>query len=194
MHHGRHGIIARGVVQIRIVRDAELVAQFLGSDEGEQDDVGEDAAHEDADDFAVVVALRFDALGADEGGEGEAFADCAFDGGGGGGDEVAELVGCADDEGAEGAGGEFHEVDGDDAPGALHAELLEEGGGHDLVAAGEGVRVEEGAADDGDEDDAETTAEDLGGVADDCASGHGAEIRDNLSDGDGVGGEFELVL
>ena len=156
------------------MRDAELMAQFLGTGEREDDDIGEDAAHEDTNHFTVFIPFGHDALGADEGREGEAFADGAFDGGGGGGDEVAELVGCADDEGAEGARGELHEVDGDDAPGALDAELFEEGGGHDFVAAGEGVGVEQGAADDGDEDDAEAATEDLGGIADDSSAGHGA--------------------
>ena len=42
------------------------------------------------------------------------------------------------------------------------------------MAASESVRVEQSTANYGDEDDAETAAEDLGGVADDCAACHGA--------------------
>lgn len=44
-------------------------------------------------------------------------------------------------------------MDWDNAPGTLDAELLEEGGGNDGFAGGERVRVEECAADDGNEDD-----------------------------------------
>ena len=65
-------------------------------------------------------------------------------------------------------------MDGNDAPSSLDAELLEEGGGDDVLAADEGVWVEEGAADDGDEDDAEAATKDLAGVADDGPAGHGA--------------------
>ena len=85
-------------------------------------------------------------------------------------------------------------MDGNHAPGALDAELFEEGGGGDRVAAGEGVGVEEAAADDADEDDAEASSEDLGAVPDYGAAGHGAEVGDHLRDGHGVGAEFVLVL
>lgn len=54
-------------------------------------------------------------------------------------------------------------MDGDDAPSALDAELLEEGGGYNPFGGSEAVRVEEGATDDGDEDYGEAAAEDLGG-------------------------------
>ena len=84
------------------------------------------------------------------------------------------MVGSAYDESAEGAGREFHEVDGDDAPCALDAELFEEGCGHDSFAAYEGIWVDQCAADDGDEYDAEAAAEDLGGVADYGAACHSA--------------------
>ena len=53
-------------------------------------------------------------------------------------------------------------MDGDDAPGALDAELLEEGGCHDTLVADECVGVEDGAADYGDEDYGEAAAENLG--------------------------------
>jgi len=52
-------------------------------------------------------------------------------------------------------------VDGDDAPGTLDAELLEEGGGDDGCAAGEGVGIEQDGADEGDDDDGEAAPEDL---------------------------------
>lgn len=103
------------------------------------------------------------------------------------------MVGGSDYEGAEGAGGEFHEVDGDDAPCPLHAELLEKGGGDDGMARGEGVGVEEGTADDADEDDGEAASEDLGGVADYGAASHCAQVSNDLGNSYCVGAEVKLV-
>ena len=80
-----------------------------------------------------------------------------------------------------------------DSPRALHAELLEEGGGDDGVRGGEGIRIEQGAADDAHNDDAEAAAEDLAAVADQSAAGHGTEIGDDLRDSDSVGAEAELI-
>lgn len=54
-------------------------------------------------------------------------------------------------------------MDGDDAPGALDAELFEESCGDDLFGGGEAVGVKEGTADEGDDDYGEAAAEDLGG-------------------------------
>ena len=85
-------------------------------------------------------------------------------------------------------------MDGYNAPSALHAELFEKSRRHDFLAADESVRIEQSAADDGDENDAESSAEDLRRVADDGAAGHGAEVGDDLRDGDGVGGEIVLVF
>ena len=104
------------------------------------------------------------------------------------------MVGCPDYKRAEGAWGKFHKVDGDDAPCALDTELFEEGSGHDFLAANKGVWVEQGTADDGHENDAEASAEYLGGVADYSAAGHGAKIGDYLSYSDGIGREIVLVL
>lgn len=84
-------------------------------------------------------------------------------------------------------------MDGDYAPCALHAELLEEGGRDDGFATGVGVRVQQGTADDRDEDYGEAAAEDLGGVADHGTAGHGAEVCDYLGYGHGVGAEVVLV-
>ena len=97
-------------------------------------------------------------------------------------------------EGAEGSWGKFHEVDGDDPPGALDAELFEKGRGYDFGVADVRVGVEDGAADDGDDNDGEAPAEDLRAVADDRAACHGAEVGDDLGDGDGVSGELVLIL
>ena len=85
-------------------------------------------------------------------------------------------------------------MDRNDAPCPLHAELFEERGCHDLVCADESVRVEQRAANDGDEDDAEPAAKDLRAIPHNGPAGHGPEISDDLGDGDGVGGEVVLVL
>ena len=79
-------------------------------------------------------------------------------------------------------------------PSTLHAKLLKVSRRDDLGAVGESIRVQEGTSDDGDENDGEAAAEDLRSIADDGATGHGAEVGDNLGDGDLVGGEAELVL
>lgn len=85
-------------------------------------------------------------------------------------------------------------MDWDYAPCSLDAELLEECGSDDGVAAGEGIWVEQSTADDTDEDDGETTAEDLRAVSDYRSSSHGAEVGNDLCYGHCVGAEIELVL
>ena len=188
VEHGRDGLVTGGFGQVPVVRGAEHAAAVLGTDEGQENDIGVDAAHEDADDDAVLIALGL-ALGW----EGEAFANRRFDGRGGGGDEIAELIRGPDDEGAEGAGRQLHEVDGNDTPGALHAELLEEGCRDDALATDEGVRVQKGAAENGDDDDGEAATEDLRRVTDERAACHGTEIGYDLSNGDGICREIVLV-
>lgn len=84
-------------------------------------------------------------------------------------------------------------MDRNDAPGALDTELLEEGRCNHCVGAGEGVRVQKRAADDANEDDAESSPEDLRAVANGRAASHSSQISHNLCDCDGVRGEFELV-
>jgi len=103
------------------------------------------------------------------------------------------LVGGTHDEGAEGSRGELHQVDRDHAPGALDAELLEEGGGDDGVAGGVSVWIQKRAADDRDEDYGEAAAEDLRAVPDYGAARHGAEVRYYLRDGHGVRAEIVLI-
>lgn len=186
--NGSDGLLTARFRQISVVHGVEDTAAVLGTDQGQDDDIGVDTAHEDADDNTILVPLDL-ALGWER----EAFAHGGFDGRGGRGDEVAELIGSADDEGAEGAGRQFHEMDGDDAPGALHAELLEEGGRDDGLATGEGVWVQKRATEDGDDDDGEPTAKDLRRVADECTASNGTQIGDYLSDGDGIRREVVLV-
>lgn len=142
----------------------------------------------DADDQSVVVAsglaLRW---------QREALTNGGFDGRRCRGNQVSELVGSTDDEGTEGTWGQLHKVNWNNTPGTLDAELLEEGGGDDGLAGGEGVWVEESTTNDGDNDDTEATTESLRKVTDSSTTGHGTEVCNDLSDGDGVGREVVLV-
>lgn len=63
-------------------------------------------------------------------------------------------------------------MDGNDAPCTLDAELLKECGCDDRAGGSVGVRVEESASDDGDEDDGETTAKYLRTITDYCTASH----------------------
>ena len=196
---GLCGVVVSQVVvgdldHVGVVLNGEVPGAALGADEGQEDDVGVDAAHEDADDLAVVEAAGdLAGLGVAQGRQWEALAQRRLDGAGGRRGQVAQLVRGADDEGAERARRQLHQVDRDHAPGALHAELLEEGGGDDGVRGRECVGVEQAAAQDADDDDAEAAAEDLRAVAHHRAAGHGAEVRHHLGHRHGVGGEAELV-
>ena len=95
--------VASGLGEIAILLGVHAAAAEFGADEGEEDDVGEDATHEDADDEAVFVTEDF-ALGW----EGKSFANAGFDCGGGGRDQIAELVGGPDYKSAETTGCELH--------------------------------------------------------------------------------------
>jgi hypothetical protein len=177
--HSRHILISSNI---------EVPAAVLRAHEREQDHVGIHAAHEDADDETILVPRHLSFRR-----ERELLADGGLDGRAGRRHEVSELVAGADDEGTEAAGGQLHKVDGDDAPGALNAELLEEGRGDDGVAAGEGVGVQQRAAEDTHDDNAQPAAEDGRAIANECAARHGAEVGDDLGDGDAVGAEVVLV-
>lgn len=172
-----------------VVSDVKALAQLLGAKDGQDNDVGVDAAHEDADDLAVVVAGNALCGGR----QGEALANAGLDGGRRRGDEVAQLVGGADDKGPKGTGRQLHQVDGDDAPGALDAELLEKGGGHDGRVVHKSVWVEQSAADNAAADDAESTADGLAQETNERSSSHGTQVGHNLRNGDLVGAEGELV-
>lgn len=87
----------------------------LRADE-KQDDEREDGDNFEAGDGPLIA---------------DAVAQGVFDGVGGRGDEDAELIGEAGHEAARGVGGEFVEMHGDDAPGALHAGLHQEGSNHE---------------------------------------------------------------
>lgn len=175
--------------RVVIVSDVEALAKLFGAQEGQDNDVGVDAAHEDADDLAVVVTNNALCSGR----QGEALANAGLDGGRCRRGEVTQLVGGTDDKGSEGTGGQLHQVDGDDTPGALDAELLEKGGSHDGGVVHKGVWVEQGAANNAAADDAESTADGLAQEADKGSASHGAQVGNNLRNGDLVGAEGELV-
>lgn len=104
------------------------------------------------------------------------------------------MVGCADDKGAEGAGGQLHEVNGDDTPGALDAELLEECRGHDGLAAHKTVGVEQRRTDDAAANNAKPSPQRLRREAHDRTAQHRTQVRHDLCDGDLVLAKLELVL
>jgi len=107
--------------------------------------------------------------------------------------QVSKLIRSSHNESPETAGTELAEVDRNDAPGSLDAELFEEGGGDDAVIADEAVRIQQGATNNTDKDDTEPTSEDGTAISNDCASEHCAEIGDNLCDGYLVRGEAVLT-
>ena len=67
------------------------------------------------------------------------------------------------------------------APGSLHTELLEKSGGDNSIARGVGIWVEEGTADDANENDAESAAKDLRRITDHDTADHGTDVGDDLS-------------
>lgn len=174
---------------VLVVGHIEALAKLLGTQEGQDEDVGVDAAHEDANDLAVVVAL-----GARGGGwQGEALANGCLDGGRGRRHQVTELVSGTDDEGSESTGRQLHQVNGNDSPSALHAELLEESSGHDGRVVHKGVGVEQSTADNAADDDAEATADRLAHETNNGTASHGAQVSNDLGHGDLVGTESQLV-
>lgn len=84
-------------------------------------------------------------------------------------------------------------MDGNHTPGALHAELFEEGCGDDGLGARERVRVQECSAEDADDNDAEASTEDLGAVSDGGSASHGSQVCNDLGHCYCVGREFELI-
>lgn len=85
-------------------------------------------------------------------------------------------------------------MDGHDSPGALDAELFEEGDCDDACVADVGVGVQEGGADHADYDDGDAPAEDLADVAYCHAASYGADVGDYLGHGEGIAGKSVLVL
>ena len=161
---------------------------IFGPEESQREKIDIDTSHENTYNLAVIIPLL--SMGAI--GKRESLANGGLDGGAGARNQVTQLVARADGEAAEGGGGQLDEVNGDDAPGALDEELLEEGGGDDGARGDEGIGEEEGSAADAAGEDAETTAEDLGGEADAGAAEDGAEVGRHLGGSDHVRREAEL--
>src|SRR4051812_9788208 len=81
----------------------------------------------------------------------------------------------------------------DDPPSTLDAELLKVGWSYDAVAGGEGVGVQQGASNNGNDDDGETTTENGGAIANNSTASDGAQIGNDLGNGDSIGAEVVLV-
>ena len=79
-------------------------------------------------------------------------------------------------------------------PGALNTELLKESRGDNALAGNKGVRIQESAANDTHDNNTESSTEDLTAETDNSTTEHCAEVGDDLSDGDRIGTEIELVL
>lgn len=99
-HNMVHRIPSRSLLRILIMRNIKLATQMLGANKRQHDNVGIHAPHEDADDFAVVVAtgaaLRL--------AEGETLANARLNGRRGRRNEVTELVRRSYDKSAESSG------------------------------------------------------------------------------------------
>lgn len=182
--------LAQALGGIVVVGHVELVAEHFGAEEGKQDSVGVYAAHKDANDLAVVVA----GLAALARRQREALANGGFNGGRRRRHQVTQLVRGTNHKRAERTRREFHQVNGNHTPSTLHCELLEERGGPDILGAQEGVRVQQGTADNANDNDCQAAADRLADEAADGTASQGAEVGNDLCDGDLCLGEAELVL
>ena len=112
-------------------------------------------------------------------------------------EQVAELVGEAGEDGADGGGGKLIEVRGDDAPGALDHELHQEaaeaeeqegvGSGACGGDCGWGPEGDHGDGEEGGDGDGAAAAEALGEGATGDAAGEGAEVAKDSERPTGVG-------
>lgn len=122
--------------------------------------------------------------GAEPGGEG------GLEQGVAGGDEVAALVGEAGEGGADRGGGEFAEIGGDDAPGALDAELDADGAdGEPEGGVGERPQRQEGQGEEGGQRDAVLAADLLRQHAEEQAADDGGDVVEHHDQRDGGVGQ-----
>mgnify|MGYP004500289211 CR=1 FL=1 len=177
--HSRHVLISS---------DVKVPPAVLRPHKRQQNHICIHGAHEDANHQPIAVAAHV-ALGRQR----EALANRGLNRRRRRRNQVPQLVARADDKGPERAGRQLHQVDWDDAPRALDAELLEKRGRDDGVGADKGVRVQQRGADEAHDDDAEAAAEDGRAVADEGAAGHGAQVGNHLRHGHAVGREVVLV-
>jgi hypothetical protein len=82
----------------------------------------------------------------------------------------------------------------DDTPCTLYTKLHKKGSCNDPIITDIGVWVEHGGASYTHDDYAESSAEDLRRVAHYRATKHGAEVSNDLGDGDSVGGKVVLIF
>ena len=144
----------------------EVVAETLGTQKDDHNEIRIDTGHENADHLAIIVTLR-NALGR---GKWEFLPNLGFDGGTGGRNEVTKLVRRSHHKRADRARGQLHQMDGDDTPCALDAELFKEGSSHNRLGGNVGIWVQQRASDDTDGDDGESSAKDLAGPAAESAA------------------------
>jgi hypothetical protein len=180
---------AKRLCSVLIVDNSHITTLELGSDDSKNNNISVDASKEDTDDLSVVVALSLVKRR-----QRELLADLGFNGGTCAGCKVAKLVSGTDNKGSESARRQLHEMDGDDTPSTLDAELLEESSCDDGLGRGEGVGVKEGTTDDASHDDSKTATEDGRAVTHGGSSSDSTKVSNNLSDGDRVGVELVLVL
>lgn len=103
------------------------------------------------------------------------------------------MVGCANDKGAEAAWCELQEMDGDDPPGALDEELLEEGHCSNSWSVDMGIRVQERASGKTGDDDGEPPAQHLAAIPCDGTAKNSTGIGNDLCHSDFVGREAMLA-
>ncbi|KAI2020504.1 hypothetical protein LOZ48_006543, partial [Ophidiomyces ophidiicola] len=166
----------------------ELAAALLGPDGGGDDDGQGDDGGGDA--HGRAVGGRGLALGA---GDGDGLSNGVDDLGGRRRDHVADLVGDAGEAGAEGRRRQLVEVDGHDAPGALHPELQHEARGRQrALALRQDPRGDQQRAHERRHHDGAAAAEPLRHVADDGAADAGAGLHEDA--GAAGGGVVEALL
>jgi hypothetical protein len=174
--------------QILIGLDIEVGAAILRAHNRQYNSVQVHTAHEDGNNKPIVVPRLVPVRW-----QRESLTQRRLDGRTSRRCQIAQLITGAHHKRPEAAGAKFHQVNGNHAPRTLDAELLEKRSGNDALVGHKGVGVQDGASEHAHDDDAEPTADDGGCVAHDGAAGHGAEVGDDLGDGDGVGGEVVLA-
>lgn len=189
MQHSGQRILPRRFTQIPIMRDPKLQPKPLGPQQRKDDDIRKDTSHEDTNDLAIFIPRSLSLWR-----QREPLSNGGLNRRRSRGHKIAQLIRCADHKGSKRPGTELHEMDRNDAPRALHAELLEKRGRHDPLVGNEGIRVEQRATNHTDRNDREASPEDLRYIPHHRPTRHGAQIRHNLGDGDGVRGEIVLVL
>ena len=141
-------IVASDFIHISVILDISRFIQSFRSDDNQDNDVGQDSTHQDGDYLAVIITLRLAVWR-----QWELDRGSGFDGGGSAGNEIAELIGRADEKGRQSGWAELDQMRRNDSPSSLNAEKLEEGGRDDAVVCQEAVRVQNRPSDDAGHDE-----------------------------------------